>query len=60
MIQHTAKKYAGKFVKGMTIEGQPFEGRVLYACNDYCDKWTLHFDNMTEVEADSISSIQIK
>jgi hypothetical protein len=57
MNPNDVKKYAGKYVRGLTKYGSPFEGKVVNACNYYCDKWVLSFEDFTEIEADDISSI---
>jgi hypothetical protein len=59
MNPHDVKQYTGKHVNGMTKAGLPFEGRVVSACNDYCDKWTLNFEDSTEIEMDEISAIRV-
>lgn len=57
MNPNDVKKYAGKHVNGLTKAGLPFEGIVVFACNEYCDKWTLNFSDSTEIEMDEISAI---
>ncbi len=60
MIPNDVKKYAGKHVNGQTKDGLSFEGKVVSACNEYCDKWVLNFEDATEIELDEILSISTK
>ena len=60
MTPHDVKKYAGKYVNGLTKDGLSFEGKVVSACNEYCDKWILNFEDSTEIEMDEISAISVK
>jgi len=57
MIYNDAKKYSGKYVKGSTKYGSQFEGKVLFICNEYCDKWVLNFEDLTQIENEDILSI---
>jgi hypothetical protein len=60
MSYKDAKKYVGKYVKGSTKSGSKFEGKVLFACNEYCDKWALNFEDLTQIETEDILSIDIQ
>ncbi len=53
------KQYAGKHVNVLLKDGLAFEGNVVSACNEYCDKWTLNFEDATEIEMDEISAIRV-
>lgn len=57
MDPNDVKKFAGKHVNGVTKDGAFFQGKVMYFCNEYCDKWTLNLEDSTEVELDEISTI---
>ena len=60
MNPNDVKKYSGKYVNGLTKYGLSFEGKVVYACNEYCDKWILTFEDSTEIELDEISAINVE
>jgi hypothetical protein len=55
----SVKKYAAKYVNGLTKNGLSFEGKVVNACHEYCDKWVLNYEDATEIEMDEISAITV-